>query len=287
MLRRLKPAGVFICAGLIVIMGLAAVVNIARHDKTGVKLEDIAAFRIPGEAITELGAVSIKYSIDFYELLSVYSYDNLFFPDDSDFAPSIDMERDYARNFKSVAARVYDDNARQYEQMFRAILGDLRTFPVAEGYDGEYVFSDSWGMARDYGSKRVHQGTDILDTKNARGRLPVVSMTDGEIENTGWLELGGFRVGIRSQSGTYYYYAHLDSFAPGLSEGSAVRAGDLLGYMGDTGYGKEGQRGKFAVHLHVGISPAVRFAEDFWINPYPFLRMLEASRISKTLAAAE
>ncbi|MDR1000151.1 MAG: M23 family metallopeptidase [Clostridiales bacterium] len=284
--RKLQAASVLICAGLIVALALVTLLNGLRGKNTNAKLEDIAAFRISSESIAEFEALSIKYRLDFYELLAVYCHDNLFFPDKSISAPT-NIERDYVLNYKAVVSRVYNNDTKHYEQMFRNILGDLRAFPIAEGYDGEYTFLDSWGASRDYKKGRIHQGTDILDTENTRGRLPVVSMTDGKIENIGWLELGGFRIGVRAKSGAYYYYAHLDSFAQGLKEGSIIRAGDLLGRMGDTGYGEEGQRGKFAVHLHVGINPSVEFAENFWINPYPFLRVLESSRGSKTLATAD
>ena len=70
---------------------------------------------------------------------------------------------------------------------------------------------------------------------NERGLYPVVSMTDGTVRSKGWLELGGWRLGIETEQGAYFYYAHLDSYAQ-IEEGDAVKAGDLLGYMGDTGY---------------------------------------------------
>ena len=77
------------------------------------------------------------------------------------------------------------------------------------------------------------------------GYYPVVSMTDGIVESKGWLELGGCRLGIRAPHGAYFYYAHLDSYAD-IEEGDTINAGDLLGFMGDTGYGtEEGTRGNF------------------------------------------
>ena len=69
-------------------------------------------------------------------------------------------------------------------------------------------------------------------------------MTDGVIVNKGWLEQGGYRLGIVAPGGAYFYYAHLDSYAE-LEEGDVVQAGDILGYMGDSGYGEEGTKGKF------------------------------------------
>ncbi len=79
-------------------------------------------------------------------------------------------------------------------------------------------------------------------------------MTDGIIEKIGWLEMGGWRIGVRAPGGAYLYYAHLYSYAGDFKEGDRIKAGELIGYMGDTGYGKtEGTRGNFDVHLHVGI----------------------------------
>ena len=60
------------------------------------------------------------------------------------------------------------------------------------------------------------------------------------------------RIGITAPTGAYFYYAHLDSYAE-LEKGDPVKAGDLLGYMGDSGYGEEGTTGEFPVHLHLGI----------------------------------
>ena len=111
---------------------------------------------------------------------------------------------------------------------------------------------------------------------NIRGKYPVVSMTDGVVENIGWLELGGYRIGIRSRHGGYFYYAHLYSYADGISEGDKVKAGKILGYMGDTGYGKEeGTYGMFDVHLHVGIYINDDDGNEKSINPYPYLKFAE------------
>ena len=164
---------------------------------------------------------------------------------------------------------------------YDAILSDLRYFPVPK-IDSEEMdvrFGDTWYALREYGGKRRHEGTDIMACNNERGYFPVVSMTDGVVEKLGWLEKGGNRIGIRSKSGGYFYYAHLDSYAPGLSAGDEVIAGELIGFMGDSGYGSEGTIGKFDVHLHVGIY--VRSDNgDFSVNPYWILKILERNRIN-------
>ena len=124
-------------------------------------------------------------------------------------------------------------------------------------------------------------GIDIMAENNVSGYYPVISVTDGVVENMGWLEKGGYRVGIRSNSSGYFYYAHLSSYA-GIKKGDKIKAGTLLGYMGDTGYGKvEGTSGNFAVHLHFGIYIATKNYSELSVNPYTVLKYLEA----KTLAA--
>jgi len=169
-------------------------------------------------------------------------------------------------------------------QYYEAVLSDLRCFPVPD-VDGcspgnsDISFVDTWNELRKYGGRRRHEGTDIMANNNLRGYYPIISITDGVVEKLGWLEKGGYRVGIRAPSGGYFYYAHLYSYAPGLSEGDPVIAGQLLGFMGDSGYGKEGTIGQFDVHLHLGIYVRTE-AGEMSVNPYALLRMLEKSRSS-------
>lgn len=135
-------------------------------------------------------------------------------------------------------------------------------------------FDDGYGEGRSYGGSRRHEGIDIMAVDADAGELEVQSVSDGRVEQMGWLELGGYRVGIRSPGGLYFYYAHLDSYAAGLQKGDTVKAGTLLGYMGDTGYGQEGTRGKFPVHLHFGVYYD-KNGEEKTIDPYRLLRCLE------------
>lgn len=163
-----------------------------------------------------------------------------------------------------------------------AVWEDLKYFPVPLPEAKEEMdtsFENSWMFARSFGGERGHEGTDIMASLNERGRYPILSMTDGVVEKIGWLKLGGYRVGIRSPSGGYYYYAHLYDYAEGLKEGDAVKAGQLLGFMGDSGYGEEGTIGQFAVHLHVGIYVNDPNDSDMSLNPYWVLEWLEPQRI--------
>ena len=156
---------------------------------------------------------------------------------------------------------------------------DLQVFPVLRNTDENCAFvtyEDTWGEDRTFGGDRHHEGCDIMGDTYADGTYPVVSMTDGVVEKMGWLKLGGWRIGIRSDNGIYYYYAHLDSYSDGLQVGDRVCAGQEIGRMGSTGYSTvEGTKGNFATHLHVGIYITVDGQEERSINPYFILKYLE------------
>ena len=136
-------------------------------------------------------------------------------------------------------------------------------------------YEDSWMFERNFGGKRGHEGTDLFPEAAKRDVYPVVSMTDGVVEAIGWLTKGGYRIGVRAPGGGYFYYAHLSSYAKDFQPGDAVTAGDVLGYMGDTGYGEEGTVGKFPVHLHVGIYVRTNTIAELAVNPYPVLKYVE------------
>ena len=186
---------------------------------------------------------------------------------------------------ETAAARKRWERAKgwgSYLSACQAVWDDLKYFPVAESSDNSRLsvsFEDSWMFDRSYGGERGHEGTDIMPSVNEPGRFPVVSMTDGIVESKGWLELGGCRLGIRAPHGAYFYYAHLDSYAD-IEEGDTINAGDLLGFMGDTGYGtEEGTRGKFPAHLHVGIY-LYQNEQEISVNPYPALSYVQDKKVS-------
>ena len=162
------------------------------------------------------------------------------------------------------------------------LLKEIKCFPVQETAKGKspWYYDNGYGAERSYGGKRSHQGIDIMSEKNKRGCLNIRSVSDGVVEQIGWLELGGYRIGIRSESGFYYYYAHMNAYAEGMRKGKKVRAGEILGTMGDTGYGKEGTKGKFAVHLHFGIYRQVQ-GEEKSLNPYYLLDYVDSRPVSK------
>ncbi|MGI6094290.1 MAG: M23 family metallopeptidase [Lachnospiraceae bacterium] len=169
---------------------------------------------------------------------------------------------------------VSDEEIRQYAVFW----SELQCFPIPENRQMEspsVFFTDTWMQERNYGGNRKHEGCDLFGEKPISGYYPVISMTDGTVEKIGWLPLGGYRIGIRGNSGTYYYYAHLTSYGDSFQEGDLVRAGEILGFLGDTGYGEEGTSGQFPPHLHVGIYIRTKESEEYPVNPYWPLKYLE------------
>ncbi len=167
-----------------------------------------------------------------------------------------------------------------YINITESIWNDVKYFPVPEFPNQNSMgvsYVNSWMSERTYGGKRGHEGTDIMAEKNKRGIYPIVSMTDGVIESKGWLEKGGYRIGIKTPGGAYFYYAHLASYA-NVEEGEQIKAGDVIGFMGDSGYGPEGTIGQFAVHLHLGIY-IYPDQKETSINPYWVLRYIENRKV--------
>lgn len=108
------------------------------------------------------------------------------------------------------------------------------------------------------------------------------------MEAIGWNQYGGWRIGIRSfDKKRYYYYAHLRQnypYAEGLETGSTVTAGDVIGYMGHTGYStKENVNNIKVTHLHVGIELIFdeerrEAGNEIWIDCYQLARFLYKNR---------
>ena len=153
--------------------------------------------------------------------------------------------------------------AKLYEK-FGTLDLDAHTFPIPRQY--HYSYSGTWGANRGWGGRRSHEGTDIY----AGYSTPVLSTSYGVIEVMGWNEFGGWRIGIRDNHNSYHYYAHLASFTEGLKEGDIVETGQVIGYVGSTGYGKPGTVGKFPPHLHYGIYK-FNGRTEWAFDPYPSL----------------
>lgn len=154
--------------------------------------------------------------------------------------------------------------------------------PIAAGYG--YSHCSDFGNSRSFGFSRKHLGNDLMGSLGT----PIVAVESGVVEVMGWNRYGGWRIGIRSfDSKRYYYYAHLQKdhpFADGLSEGDIVQAGDLIGFMGRTGYSdKENVNNIETVHLHFGLQLVFDESQkecnsEIWIDVYNIVRLLSNHR---------
>ncbi|WP_409306079.1 M23 family metallopeptidase [Peribacillus sp. SCS-155] len=164
-------------------------------------------------------------------------------------------------------------NARLFKYTGRIDLQE-KVFPVP--VRTHYSYRSTWGVARGWGGRRSHEGTDIF----ADYGLPVRSTCYGIIEMKGWNKYGGWRIGIRDINNTYHYFAHLSGFAKGIKAGQIVEPGMLIGGVGSSGYGPPGTSGKFPPHLHYGMYKDNGKIE--WsFDPYPYLRIWERADLRK------
>lgn len=164
-----------------------------------------------------------------------------------------------------------------HEASEREVVGEtIETTTSVKAYD--YQLYDDFGASRNYKKETKHQGNDLV----ADAMTPLISITDGVIDRFGWNEYGGWRIGIKTKEGAYLYYAHMDQYASGLYKGKKIRAGDHIGYVGDTGYGPEGTEGKFINHLHfqIGVDLGDDYDKEyFWINTYDILKFVEYDKV--------
>ena len=196
-------------------------------------------------------------------------------------------------------AKYYDYYHQAYDAVLGGMLGSfaietengwksqygLKAFsPVAAGYG--YSHCDDFGASRSFGFRRKHLGNDLMGSLGT----PIVAVEGGVVEAMGWNRYGGWRIGIRSfDSKRYYYYAHLQKdhpFAKDLQEGDVVQAGQLIGFMGRTGYSDtENVNNIETVHLHFGMELVFDESQkecnsEIWIDVYDIVRLLSSHRAS-------
>ncbi len=163
--------------------------------------------------------------------------------------------------------KTIDEFATVYAKYQRLDL--LRhTFPIPQRYS--YTYRNTWGDARGWGGRRIHEGTDIFSDYGT----PVLSTGYGIVEVVGWNKYGGWRIGIRDMENIYHYYAHLSAYRKGLAPGQIVEPGQVIGYVGSSGYGRPGTSGKFPPHLHYGMYKDTGY-DEWAFDPFPYLKRWE------------
>ena len=173
-------------------------------------------------------------------------------------------------------------NGESGEKEWKKYYGLKAFSPIAKGFD--YSHYDDFGSSRSYGYARPHLGHDMMGQIGT----PIIAIESGYVEAIGWNQYGGWRIGIRSFDGKrYYYYAHMRQNFPynkELEEGSIVTAGDVIGYMGHTGYSvKENVNNIEVVHLHWGMELIFDESQkdsnnEIWIDCYELTKFLYRNR---------
>ncbi len=174
------------------------------------------------------------------------------------------------------------ETSNSTEKKFEEKYGLKAFCPIAKGYSFSHY--DDFGASRSYGYKRVHFGNDLMGNIGT----PVIAVESGIIEAVGWNQYGGWRVGIRSfDKKRYYYYAHLRKnhpYAENIKEGQIVQAGDVIGYLGMTGYStKENVNNINVPHLHFGIQLIFDEVQkegpnQIWCDLYDLVNFLQRNR---------
>lgn len=158
--------------------------------------------------------------------------------------------------------------------------------PIAQGFS--YTHYDDFGNSRSYGYRRQHLGNDLMGYVGT----PIVAVEGGTVEAIGWNEYGGWRLGIRSFDGKRsYYYAHLrkgSPYAKDIKLGSLVKAGQVIGYMGMTGYStKSDVNGMKVPHLHFGLQLIFDESQkegdnQIWLDVYALVGLLSDNKATVT-----
>jgi murein DD-endopeptidase MepM/ murein hydrolase activator NlpD len=129
---------------------------------------------------------------------------------------------------------------------------------------GPAAFGDTFGAFRGDVAGKWHHGEDLV----APAGTPVLAVADGTLFSVGWNDIGGWRLWLRDTAGNEFYYAHLSAYSPLAVAGKSVKAGDVLGFVGNSGDADGG-----VTHLHFEIHPVdlVHLGYDGAVAPYPFL----------------
>jgi hypothetical protein len=141
--------------------------------------------------------------------------------------------------------------AKKPNSVQRRLKSSKIVFPVY----GDARVADNFGAPREIGA---HQGDDVFAPFGA----PVLAVADGTLEKVGTLPISGNRLWLRTKSGDTFFYAHLSAFSPAAVDGRKVKAGTVLGFVGNTGDAEP-----TPPHVHFEIHPNDGDA----VNPYPFL----------------
>ena len=139
-------------------------------------------------------------------------------------------------------------------------------FPVY----GNSSYIDTYGALRGDVSGGWHHGDDIFAALGA----PLLAVAHGTVFSVGWNRIGGWRLWLRDDKGREYYYAHLSAYSPLAVNGAIVSAGDVLGFVGNTG---DAQGTPYHLHFEVHPVGLLGLGYDGAVDPTSYLDALGAS----------
>lgn len=186
-----------------------------------------------------------------------------------------EYEMEYLVNADSLEESEAAENTKT---AWKKVYGLKAFHPIAKGFP--YSDYDDFGVSRTYGFVRNHLGHDMMGQVGT----PIIAVESGYVVEIGWNQYGGWRVGINSFDGRrYYYYAHLRQnrpYAEGLEKGDVVQAGDVIGYLGRTGYSTEENVNNIdQYHLHFGLQLIFDESQrngnnEIWVSGYELVKFL-------------
>ena len=203
---------------------------------------------------------------------------------EGDSISALASEMKYYSYYREAYGAVLDGLVGEYEEEtetgWEKRYGLRGCSPIAKTFP--YSDYDDFGAGRSYGYKRKHLGHDMM----AAVGTPVIAVESGVVEAMGWNQYGGWRLGIRSFDGKrYHYYAHLRQnrpYAEGLAVGQTVMAGDVIGYVGRTGYSATENTNNINVsHLHYGLQLIFDESQkegnnEIWVDVYALCNLLRS-----------
>ena len=190
----------------------------------------------------------------------------------------------YHESYTAVLGGLLGNYSVEIDGQWKSAYGLKAFSPIAAGYG--YSHCSDFGNSRSFGFARKHLGNDLMGGLGT----PIIAVEGGIVEAMGWNRYGGWRIGIRSfDSKRYYYYAHLQKdtpFAKDIYVGRIVQPGDVIGFMGRTGYSdQENTNNIETVHLHFGLQLVFDESQkecnsEIWIDVYNIVRLLNNHRSS-------
>lgn len=223
-------------------------------------LEEIAELLMCGEKTTEDLAAELKYFSYYREAYGAV------------------LDAMVGEYEMEVAVGEEQTEGNESKTQWKKVYGLKAFHPIAKGFP--YSDYDDFGVSRSYGYKRSHLGHDMMGQVGT----PIIAVESGYVAELGWNQYGGWRVGINSFDGKrYYYYAHLRQncpYAEGLEKGDIVQAGDVIGYMGRTGYSVEENVNNIdEYHLHFGLQLIFDESQrdgtnQIWVSGYELVKFL-------------